>query len=184
VYCRYCKSLDPVPISSAGERLALTQQRKLASALAKTLHTSKQIHNLVNQAFPNKGLSLSQCYRIIENVKKGKSLAEIAASPWLFHWDNAPMHTANKVTKFLAKNNIRTLQHPPYSPDLAPADYFLFQRLKSDLAGVSVTPETFKTELERVLQSIVENEFAEAFHRWLHHHEKCIALQGGYVEKS
>jgi transposase len=59
------------------------------------------------------------------------------------------VHTANNVTKFLAKNNIRTLQHPPYSPDLAPADYFLFRRLKSDLAGVSVTPETFKTELER-----------------------------------
>ena len=109
---------------------------------------------------------------------------EIAASPWLFHWDNAPVHTANNDTKFLAKNNIRTLQHPLYSPDLAPADYFLFRRLKSDLAGVSVTPETFKTELERVLRSIGENEFAEAFQRWLHRHEKCIALQGGYVEKS
>ncbi len=90
------------------------------------------------------------------------------------------MHTANNVTKFLAKNNIRTLQHPLYSSD----DYFLFRRLKSDLAGVSVTPETFKTELERVLRSIGENEFAEAFQRWLHRHEKCTALQGGYVEKS
>ena len=87
-------------------------------------------------------------------------------------------HTAKQI------HNIRTLQHPPYSPDLAPADYFLFRRLKSDLAGVSVTPETFKTELERVLRSIGENEFAEAFQRWLHRHEKCISLQGGYVEKS
>jgi hypothetical protein len=66
---------------------------------------------------------------------------------------------------------------------LAPADYFLFRRLKSDLAGVSVTPETFKTELERLLRSIGQNEFAKAFQRWLHRHEKCIALQGGYVEK-
>jgi histone-lysine N-methyltransferase SETMAR len=165
----------------------MTKQREFASALAKTQHTAKHIHNLVNQAFPNKGLSLSQCYRIVENVKKAKvwrKRPEIAASPWLFHWDNAPVHTANNVTKFLAKNNIRTFQHPPYSPDLAPADYFLFRRQKSDLAGVSVTPETFKTELEQVLRSIGENEFAEAFQSWLHRHEKCIALQGGYVEKS
>jgi hypothetical protein len=35
-----------------------------------------------------------------------------------------------------------------------------------------------------VLRSIGENKFAEAFQRWLHRHEKCIALQGGYVEKS
>jgi histone-lysine N-methyltransferase SETMAR len=55
----------------------MTQQREFASALAKTQHTAKQIHNLVNQAFPNKGLSLSQCYRIVENVKKGKSLEEM-----------------------------------------------------------------------------------------------------------
>ena len=84
----------------------------------------------------------------------------------------------------MATNYIRALQHPPYSLDLVPADYSLFWRIKSDLADVSITHETFKTELERVLRSIGENEFAEAFQRWLHRHEKCIALQGGYVEKS
>ncbi len=55
---------------------------------------------------------------------------------------------------------------------------------KGDLADVSITHETFKTELERVLRSIGENEFTGAFQRWLHCHEKCIALQGGSVEKS
>jgi hypothetical protein len=67
---------------------------------------------------------------------------------------------------------------------LVPADYSLFWRIKSDLADVSITHETFKTELERVLRSIGENEFTAAFQRWLHCHEKCIALQVGSVEKS
>jgi hypothetical protein len=71
-------------------------------------------------------------------------------------------------TEFLATNYIRTLQHPPYSLDLVPADYSLFWRIKSDLADVSITHETFKTELERVLRSIGENEFTGAFQRWLH----------------
>jgi hypothetical protein len=39
---------------------------ELASALAKYKNTSKQIHNIVNGTFLNKGLSLSQCYRIVE----------------------------------------------------------------------------------------------------------------------
>ncbi len=81
-------------------------------------------------------------------------------------------------------NYIRALQNPPYSLDLVPADYSLFWRINSDLADVSITHETFKTELERVLRSIGENEFTGAFQRWLHCHEKCIALQGRSVEKS
>ena len=163
-------------------RLLETQQREFASALAKTQHTAKQIHTVARGKTVNGEYIIEVMKRFLKVFKRKRP--EIAASPWLFHWDNAPVHTANNVTKFLAKNNIRTLQHPPYSPDLAPADYFLFRRLKSDLAGVSVTPETFKTELERVLRSIGENKFAEAFQRWLHRHEKCIALQGEYVEKS
>jgi histone-lysine N-methyltransferase SETMAR len=54
---------------------------------------------------------------------------------WMFHWDNAPVHTAEKVQRFLAKKQIQVIPHPPYSPDLAPADYFLFPTLKRELAG-------------------------------------------------
>ncbi len=74
--------------------------------------------------FSNKGEYIIEVKRFLKVFKR--KWPEIAASLWLFHWGNAPVHTANNATKFLAKNNIRTLQHPPYSPDLAPADYFLF----------------------------------------------------------
>jgi histone-lysine N-methyltransferase SETMAR len=159
----------------------MTQQREFASAF---LYSRGMFccHTVARGKTVKGEYIIEVMKRFLKFFKRKRP--EIAASPWLFHWDNAPVHTANNVTKFLAKKNIRTLQHPPYSPDLAPADYCLFRRLKSDLAGVSVTPETFKTELERVLRSIGKNKFAEAFQRRLHSHEKCIALQGGYVEKS
>jgi hypothetical protein len=35
----------------------------------------------------------------------------------------------------LAKHSIPVVPHPPYSPDLAPCDFFLFPRLKSTLKG-------------------------------------------------
>ena len=31
---------------------------------------------------------------------------------------------------------MNVLDHPPYSPDLAPANYFLFQKVKSHLKGL------------------------------------------------
>lgn len=39
---------------------------------------------------------------------------------WRLHHDNAPAHTALLMKDFLAKKNVATLPHPPYSPDLSP----------------------------------------------------------------
>jgi hypothetical protein len=47
------------------------------------------------------------------------------------------------VQEFLAKKRFKLLSHPPYSSDLAPADYVLFPRLKKELAGRGVNREEF-----------------------------------------
>ena len=52
-----------------------------------------------------------------------------------FHYDNAPSHRATVVTKFKAKNPTNTIDQPPYPPDLAPCDFFLFPKLKLTLRG-------------------------------------------------
>jgi hypothetical protein len=39
------------------------------------------------------------------------------------------------IKHFLAKNNMTTLEHLPYFPDLAPADFYPFPRPKSPLKG-------------------------------------------------
>ena len=44
---------------------------------------------------------------------------------WFLQWDNAPVHTVMVIHEFLAKKRIKLLSRPPYSSDLAPADYFL-----------------------------------------------------------
>jgi len=55
-------------------------------------------------------------------------------SCFLLH-HNAPAHRSVLLKDFLAKNNVTTLEHPPYSPDLAPADFYLFYGLNSALKG-------------------------------------------------
>ena len=51
------------------------------------------------------------------------------------HHDNAQAHLLLLVRNFLAKNEMNVVPQPPYSPDLAPADFFLFPKLKSTLKG-------------------------------------------------
>ncbi|UYV82653.1 hypothetical protein LAZ67_22000395 [Cordylochernes scorpioides] len=54
---------------------------------------------------------------------------------WILHHDNAPAHTALKISKFLQDHSTSVFPHPPYSPDLAPCDFFLFGKLKKKLKG-------------------------------------------------
>jgi len=48
----------------------------------------------------------------------------------LFLYDNAPAHQALATQKKLAYLGFQCLDHPPYSPDLAPSDNYLFPGLK------------------------------------------------------
>ena len=54
---------------------------------------------------------------------------------WILHHDNVPAHDALRFHEFLAKNSITKMDHPPYSPDLAPCDFWLFPKLKNALKG-------------------------------------------------
>jgi histone-lysine N-methyltransferase SETMAR len=58
-------------------------------------------------------------------------------SRFLLH-DNAPAHRFVFAKYFLAKKNVTTLKHPPYSPDLAAADVYLFPRLKINSEGTAL----------------------------------------------
>jgi len=58
---------------------------------------------------------------------------------WLILHNNAPSHNATIVKQFLAQRKVTVLDHPPYSPDLAPANYFLSRKLNPTRRGVSLT---------------------------------------------
>ena len=51
------------------------------------------------------------------------------------HHDNAPAHTSILVREFSAKNKTVIMPHLPYSPDLAPANFFLFPKLMTLIKG-------------------------------------------------
>ena len=58
-----------------------------------------------------------------------------AASEWQLHHNNTPTHASHLMQRFLAKHQITQVTQPPYSPDLAPCNFWLFPKLKSPLKG-------------------------------------------------
>ncbi|UYV83560.1 hypothetical protein LAZ67_23001458 [Cordylochernes scorpioides] len=57
---------------------------------------------------------------------------------WLLHHDNARPHTAT-VQLYLAKHRIALLPQPPYSPELAPNDFFLNPNIKKVYKNIDST---------------------------------------------
>ncbi len=100
------------------------------------------------------------------------------------HMDNASSHTADLTLRLLRQLQLTRLPHPPYSPDLAPNDFWLYPTMKKNLKG-----RTFPNlnALQQEAQREINNIPAEAYHnallvKWPHRWAQCLACQGHYFE--
>ena len=98
------------------------------------------IHEIVHAEFLPHGQTINQhvyknILRCLMRSVREKRREQRETSSWLVHHDNAPAHNALEIREFLAKNNIAVLEQPPYSPDLAHCDFFLFPELKEVIKG-------------------------------------------------
>nr|CAH7754411.1 unnamed protein product [Callosobruchus chinensis] len=131
----------------------------------------------VNQQF-----YLEVLKRLREKIRKKR--ADLwRTGDWFFHHDNAPAHTALSVKQFLTKNGMTPIVHPPYLPDLAPCDFFLFPRLKKDMKGKRfASVEEVKQKSLEGLKNIPKSEFKKRFEQWKNRLEKCVVIKGEYFE--
>jgi len=87
------------------------------------------------------------------------------------------------IHEFLTKHEATIVPQPPYSPDLAPADVFLFPKLKSSLKGRRFqTVEEIEENSIRDLRAIPQNTFLDALQNWKKRWERCIKSGGEYFE--
>ena len=71
---------------------------------------------------------------------------------------------------------IKTIPHPPYSPDLAPCDFWLFPKLRGCRYE---TIEEMKEAVTKVIHTLTQEDFFEAFHKLLERYQ-CISAGGDY----
>jgi len=87
------------------------------------------------------------------------------------------------VRVFLATKQITVLEHPAYSPDRAPADFFLFPKIKEILKGIHFCDiYDIRSNTTAALKAIPQNHFQNCFEEWTRRWRRCIVSQGEYFE--
>jgi len=102
----------------------------------------------------------------------------------LFLHDNAPAHRALATQKKLAYLGFHYLDHPRYSPDLAPSVYHIYSELKKQLKGRHFSSDT---EVIPAAETWLDEQgsdflFLSGLQKLEQRDKECIELRGEYVE--
>ena len=74
---------------------------------------------------------------------------------------------------------IKTVPQAPYSPRLAPCDFWLFPKLRGCFYE---TIEEMNEALTNVIDRLQQEDFHGSFQKLLERYKKCIAAGGDYFE--
>ena len=115
-----------------------------------------------------------------------KRPALFKSSQWHFQQDNSPVHISILVTYYLTKIGIKTVPHPPYSPDFAPCDFCISLSCRYETFAYSLgcryeTIDEMKEAMTKVIDTLTQEDLHGAFQRLLEWY-KYIAAGGDYFE--
>ena len=74
---------------------------------------------------------------------------------------------------------IKTVCHPPYSPNFVPCDFWLFPKLRGCRYE---TTEEMKVTVTKVIDTLTQEGFHRAFQKLLEQYNKYIAAGEDYFE--
>ena len=96
--------------------------------------------------------------------------------------DNASSHKCEVGKSFLASEKMKVLNHPPYSPDLSPGDFFLFPRLKKMFSRNKYTSrKSLGSAICQCLQQTPKEDYLSAFRDWVKRLQKMCFSKGGIL---
>ena len=138
---------------------------------------------LDNQQTVNEMWYVNHCIPHVFNAWQSKHpRSELQRLLW--HHDNASAHTAAQTMDFFTQKFIQLVTHPPYSPDLAPYDFFLFATVKEKLKGTKFgTPDDAVNTCDSAVSDLSHEQWANCFIAWFNQMKLCLQCDGDYFEK-
>jgi histone-lysine N-methyltransferase SETMAR len=134
-----------------------------------------------------RGITINGPYyaSMIERLRSAilkKRRGKVSRGVLLLH-DNAPVHKCKVVQAVIRQSGFIELNHPAYSPDIAPSDYYLFSNLKKFLRGKNFNSDDEAiTAVEDYLTDLDSDFFCkgiESLHdRW----QRVVASEGQYIQ--
>ena len=117
------------------------------------------------------GISIGSCHKIFSNVLGMKRVA-VKFVPKLLNFEQ-------KQRRMEVAQESLTKPQPPYSPDMAPSDFFLFPKIKGTLNGRRFTAmDDIKSASLKEVKAIPKIEFEKCFEDWKKRWPKCIISNG------
>jgi transposase len=111
-------------------------------------------------------------------------MPDFSRKKWFLLQDNARPHTAKAVMDALTEIGGTPLEHPPYSPDLAPCYSWASSTMKRELQGKKFrSDQEVKTACSITVLKRAARGLQHIFEEWVERCKKCIACQGRYFEK-
>jgi transposase len=96
--------------------------------------------------------------------------------------DNCSIHTSETSEVFMAEHNITQLKHPPYSPDLASSDFYMFPTIKERLTYIQMAKEEdLFYQLRELLNEILVRELSKVFDTWIKRPTAVTRGDGSYI---
>ena len=118
-----------------------------------------RMNGILQVTFCEKGATITaesyieDCLKpLVRTIKKKRP--SMGAKTLKFHHDNARPHVAQSVVE---EQEFTIMRHPPYSPDLAPSDFWLFDYIKKRLTD-HTSAQSLANEITQICESIPENE--------------------------
>ena len=124
----------------------------------------------------NKDVCLNSSFKEQKNSHKKQGINKI-----LLHHDNSPIHTSKIITKYLDENKVKTLKHPPYSPDLSPCDFWLFPLVKQRMRGsLNLSKKELIEKFKNELKKLTKKDFNKCFDIQIKRCNKVLLKNGNY----
>ncbi|UYV79004.1 hypothetical protein LAZ67_17000620, partial [Cordylochernes scorpioides] len=123
---------------------------------------------------------LSSRHSNVNKLKPGirnKRIGKLSKGVLFLH-DNARPHTSCKTVSTIIKLGFEVLEHPAYSPDLAPSDYFLFGLLKKELKGKRFDlDEDVQKVVQDIFHTLPKSAYKEGIYKLPERWRRCIESQ-------
>ena len=140
------------------------------------------VRKSIHQSWLAKGLGLGLlcwgCKGVQEEIPSEKAstlqIGSVAFRPWQFTSPQLP-----PCHRLFDQYGHQDTSSPPYSPDFAPCDFWLFPKLRGFRYE---TTEMMKEAVTKVLDTTTQEDFHGAFQKLLDRYNKCIATGGDYFE--
>ncbi|GBN21361.1 hypothetical protein AVEN_192474-1 [Araneus ventricosus] len=117
----------------------------------------------------------------VRNAIREKRRKKFRRKVVLFHQENVREHVSTMTGWTLYKLEWDFIQYPPYSPDMAPSDFYLFSHLQLHLDGaIFNSNEEVVNEVHLFLDSRPLQFFAEGIEKLPKRWQTIVYLNGDY----